>query len=170
MKLLVSPLDDVPRLCAAHRPSHLVTWMSPPAVPPDLPVELAPAERLVLTSHDICAPEAGLVQPSRENLAQLLAFADAWSGEQPMLVHCWAGVSRSTAAAFVVACRKRPDLPEIALARQLRALSPEATPNALIVQLADALMGRGGRMSAAAGVIGRGAEAACGRAFVFRLD
>jgi predicted protein tyrosine phosphatase len=169
MKLLVSPLEHVPALCETHRPSHLVTWLSPPAVAPDLPADLAPGQRLVLTSHDICAPQEGLVQPSREHVAELLAFTDAWTGELPMLVHCWAGVSRSTAAAFVMACRKRPDLPEIALARQLRALSPEATPNALIVQLADRLMGRGGRMSGAVAAIGRGAETSCGRPFVFSL-
>jgi predicted protein tyrosine phosphatase len=169
MKLLVGPLDQVTRLCAEHRPSHLVSWLSPVDAPPELEPGLAPERRLLLSSHDICEPQEGLVLPCREHVLELFAFADAWTGAEPMLVHCWAAVSRSTAAAFAVACRKRPDLPEIELARRLRALSPEATPNALIVQLADELLGRGGRMSAAAQAIGRGAEAPLGRPFMLTV-
>jgi predicted protein tyrosine phosphatase len=169
VKLLVGPLDAVGRLCAEHRPSHLVSWLAPGAAPPELGGPLAPQRRLALSSHDIAAPREGLVPPAREHLLQLIAFADAWSGAAPMLLHCWAAVSRSTAAAYAVACRKRPDLCEAELARRLRALSPEATPNPLIVRLADELLGRDGRMSAAIGAIGRGAEAALGRSFAYPL-
>lgn len=169
MRLLVGPLDQAAALCAVHAPSHLVGWLSPGAAPAELPSHFPPAQRLALVSHDIAAPRDGLVPPAPEHLAQLLAFADDWTGEAPMLIHCWAAVSRSPAAAYVVACRKRPDLAEAELATRLRALAPEATPNPRIVALADGLMGRAGRMSAAIGALGRGAETAQGRCFALDL-
>jgi predicted protein tyrosine phosphatase len=169
MKLIVGPLDEVIRLCGEHRPSHLVSWLSPPALAPDLPPGLTPERRLLIASHDVTEPAEGLEHPGPAHVAELLDFAAGWSGDRPMLVHCWAGVSRSTAAAFVVACLKRPDLPEIELARQLRTLSPEATPNSLIVQIADDQLGRGGRMSQAVHAIGRGSETVLGRVFLLPL-
>jgi predicted protein tyrosine phosphatase len=73
-----------------------------------------------------------------------------------MLVHCWAGVSRSTASAFIVACDRNPDADETAIAAALRKAGPGATPNPLIVRLADDVMGRGGRMVDAVQGIGKG--------------
>ena len=59
-----------------------------------------------------------------------------------MLIHCFAGVSRSTAAAFIAACALAPNRDEATIARALRAASPTATPNARLVALADAALGR----------------------------
>lgn len=169
MKLIVTPLSEVGLMCLEHRPSHLVSWLSPLDAGPQIAGPLAPAERLHLASHDICAACEGLEPPNAEHVAELLAFAGGWSGERPLLVHCWAGVSRSTAAAYAIACCKRPDLAEAALARRLRGLAPTATPNPLIVQLADDLLGRGGRMAEAVEAIGQGRETLLGTPFVLDL-
>jgi len=85
-----------------------------------------------------------------------------------MLIHCWAGISRSTAAAFTALCLLRPSTDEEQIAWELREASPSATPNRLIVQLADDVMGRGGRMVRAIEKIGRGEEAYEGTPFVLR--
>ena len=82
----------------------------------------------------------------------------------------WAGVSRSTAGAFTAMCLFRPDLPETEIAARLRARSPEATPNARLVELADARLGRDGRMIDAVRRIGRGANAFEGSVFSMALD
>lgn len=169
MRLLVGPLEAVPALCAAHEPSHLVSWLSPPAAPPDLAEAFPPERRLFLLSHDIAAPTAGLQAPALDDVARLLAFAPSWTGARPMLVHCWAGVSRSTAAAFAIACSRSPRS-EAELALALRAASPGATPNPLIVAHADALLGRAGRMVAAVAEIGRGAEVSLGAPFELQLS
>jgi len=168
--LLVGPFADVAQLCAARRPSHLVSWISPPAEPPEIDPELAPAHRLFLCSHDITAPEPGLTTPSLEQVGELLAFARTWDQRRPLLVHCWAGISRSTAAAYAIACQARPTASEEELATQLRRASPTATPNLLIVGLADQLLGREGRMADAIVAIGRGAEASLGVGFEFCLN
>jgi predicted protein tyrosine phosphatase len=168
MRLLVGPLQDVPALCAAHAPSHLVSWLSPPAKPPALAEGFAPERRLFLCSHDIVAPAEGLQAPSAEDVDRLLGFARSWDGLRPLLVHCWAGVSRSTAAAFSIACALST-APEGELAWALRTASPGATPNPRIVALADARLGRNGRMSAAIAEIGRGAEVSLGAPFELQL-
>ena len=169
MKLLVGPLAAIEAMCAEHRPSHLVSWLSPPAVAPAIAAAAALDARLLLCSHDVAQAGEGFEPPGAEHLARLLAFARGWDGARPMLVHCWAGVSRSTAAAFAIACQARPQISESELARRLRRLSPTATPNPLIVALADAQLGRKGRMSAAIAGIGRGSETALGAPFALDL-
>lgn len=155
MSLIVSPLSAVPELCVAHRPSHLLTLLSPGADPPELAAAVA-ERRLRVSVHDIIEPAEGMTPPAAGHVRELLDFAADWDPAQPFLIHCWAGVSRSTAAAFAIACQHRPDLPELAIARALRTASALATPNALIVALADRALGRNGRMTAAVEAIGRG--------------
>jgi len=170
MKLLVGPLEAAPALCVAHAPSHLVSWLSPPADAPEIAATFPPERRLFLSSHDIAAPAEGLQAPTTDDVARLFAFARSWAetGAGPMLVHCWAGVSRSTAAAYAIACALSPRS-EAELAWALRAASPGATPNPLIVAHADVLLGRDGRMIAAIAEIGRGAEVSLGAPFELQL-
>ena len=94
-----------------------------------------------------------------------MAFAETFPADAVLFMHCWMGISRSPAAAFVLACACRPAASEDDLARTLRLAAPSATPNPLLVSLADAHLGRGGRMSAAIARIGRGREASVGLPF-----
>lgn len=152
--LLVCPAGAAMDLCRRERPSHVMSLVSPGDPVPDL----ATPERLVLVFNDIVAPRAGLVPPVRRDIDRLIAFARGWDGTRPLLVHCGAGISRSAAAAFAIACDRWDDVPEREVAAALRAASPHATPNALMVALADAALGRAGRMIEAARAIGRGAD------------
>ena len=165
MRLIVSPLPQVERLLAEHRPSHLVTLASPGAE-----VAFDAEYRLDLRFNDIAAPREGLVAPSLEHVEALLAFADGWSGARPLLIHCWAGVSRSTAAAYEIVCASAAPGREAEWAERLRSLAPTATPNPLIVALADRLLNRDGAMTRAVAAIGRGAETAWGQAFELDLS
>lgn len=163
MILAVCPLSRLDAHLAAHSPSHVVSLLSPAAKAP----QIADVARLHLSFHDIAEPREALTPPSAAMIAEMLAFAEAWDGARTLLLHCYAGVSRSTAAAFILACRLAPDREETQLARALRSLSPSATPNPLMVALADAALGRAGRMIAAIQDIGRGAEAFEGEAFAW---
>jgi predicted protein tyrosine phosphatase len=167
LTLIVSPLCEVERLVAERSPSHVLTLLSPPGA--GAPVLGAGPAHLTLLTHDIAEPAEGLAAPHTDDVAALLLFADDWDGARPMLVHCWAGVSRSTAAAFVIACARRPDLDEAVVAAALRRASPYATPNARIVALADRLLERQGRMTRAIQAIGRGADCAVGQVFALEL-
>jgi predicted protein tyrosine phosphatase len=85
-----------------------------------------------------------------------------------MVVHCYAGISRSTASAYAGVCALNPRRSEESIALALRRASPTATPNIRIVSLADRLLGRDGRMVAAIEMIGRGVMAT--EATPFRLE
>ena len=65
--------------------------------------------------------------------------------QRALLIHCWAGISRSSAAAYAIACDRNPGF-ERDIAIELRRRSPSATPNRLMVRLADDLLQRDGRM------------------------
>jgi predicted protein tyrosine phosphatase len=123
---------------------------------------------LILGMDDIAAPIDGYVLPRDEHVTRLIAFVRGWDRRKPMVVHCYAGISRSTAGAYVAACALNPRRDEWAIAQQLRRASPTATPNPRIVSLADRMLGRDGRMMAAIDAIGRGAMAYEGDPF--RLD
>jgi predicted protein tyrosine phosphatase len=87
-----------------------------------------------------------------------------------MLIHCFAGVSRSTAAAYIAACALEPKRDEFAIARALRAASPTASRNARLVALADDRLGRRGRMNEAIAAIGRGDFCFEGARFTLELN
>jgi predicted protein tyrosine phosphatase len=163
--LVVCPLYHLQRQIARATPSRVVSLLAPGQATPALP----PVPRLSLAFHDIDAPRSGLVAPDREMVQALVNFAGDWREPEPMLVHCWMGVSRSTAAALILACALRSDRDEAEAARALRAASPTATPNPLMIALADDLLRREGRLVAAAKAIGRGAEADTGAAFRLRV-
>jgi predicted protein tyrosine phosphatase len=126
------------------------------------------ADHLILGMDDISAPLDGYVVPADEHVARLLGFVRGWNRTAPLVVHCYAGISRSTAGAYVTACALNPQRNELAIAQALRRASPTATPNIRIVSLADRLLGRSGRMVAAIETIGSGAMAA--EAVPFRLE
>lgn len=130
------------------------------------PAGVAPEDHRVLRFHDIAEPRDGYVAPNAAMVAQALAFAAA--DDRALVIHCFAGVSRSTAVAYAAACAREPGRDEGEIADELRRLSPTATPNPLIVALADADLGRDGRMAAAIAAIGRGADAFEGAPFVLR--
>jgi len=132
------------------------------------PNAIAPENHLWLRLHDISAPLDGYIVPGEEHVAALIGFVRGWDRRAPLVVHCFAGISRSTASAFAAVCALNPQRDECSIAQALRRASPTATPNIRIVTLADRLLNRDGRMIAAIEAIGRGALA--GEAMPFRLE
>ena len=166
-RLHVCALAQVAAVARESGAAALVSLINPP-LSVERPARIAPQWHMLLEMHDIAAPLAGHILPQAAHVDALLAFVRAWDRRAPMLIHCWAGVSRSTAAAFVAACALAPEHSELAIARALRAASPTATPNPRLVALADDLLGRSGRMADAVAAIGRGAD--CFEGVAFALD
>jgi predicted protein tyrosine phosphatase len=134
---------------------HLVTLITEGTEVPR-PAAITPENHLFLAMHDITQAMDGMVLPNQAHVEEYLEFVEAWGRETPMVVHCFAGISRSTAAAFIGACALNPKMDEEELALQIRESSPTATPNAKLVEIGDTLLGRQGRMSRAISKIGRG--------------
>ena len=82
-------------------------------------------------------------------------FLEGCSPTDRLLIHCRAGIGRSTAAAFIVACHQYPAVSELEIAKTLRQVAPLARPNETLVKVADDVMVRGGRMSDAIAETGR---------------
>lgn len=162
--IYVGPLSAVDTVVRSAGVSHLVTLINGETMI-ETPPPIVPENHLRLAMNDICEPQPGLVPPSEHHVGELIDFAITWDRSGPMLIHCWAGISRSTAAAFITLCALNPRLDEQRIARRLRAASPKATPNRRLVALADAMLDRDGRMLAAIDAIGRGEMALEGTVF-----
>lgn len=133
------------------------------------PERIAPDNHLFLGFNDITEPAEGMIPPGEDHVRRLIGFVEGWDRAAPMVIHCWAGISRSTAGAYISMCALHPDLEEDELAREIRRLSPSATPNIRLVRFADGILGRDGRMVAAIEAIGRGRDAFEGDPFALPL-
>ncbi|MEE8271619.1 MAG: protein tyrosine phosphatase [Alphaproteobacteria bacterium] len=152
--IYVCSLAAMPDHVRDLRPSHLVTLLGPmdqPATPPEVPAE----RHHRVEVHDITEPLDGCILPESHHVAGLIDFLGGWGSATPLLVHCFAGVSRSTAAALI-ALSLRAEGREAEAARHLRQHAPHAHPNRRIVALADRLLDRDGRLVAAADAMGPG--------------
>jgi predicted protein tyrosine phosphatase len=154
----VCPLSRLHDTVAATGARHVVTLLDE-QTPVERPVAVAAENHLWLKLHDISSPMQGYVLPDEAHIVELLGFVRSWDRRAPMVVHCFAGISRSTASAYTAICALNPHRSEADIAQALRLASPTATPNARIVTLADRLLGRDGRMIAAVATIGRGETA-----------
>ena len=130
---------------------------------------IAEKQHLKLTFHDINEDAVGMKGASSDDVDLLLNFITAWDQKSPLVIHCWAGISRSTATAFAAMCLLHPRQDEMELAQRLRLASPTATPNRLITKHVDNRLGRNGRMLGAVENIGRGANAFEGTPFILRV-
>jgi predicted protein tyrosine phosphatase len=146
----------------------LVTLLSP-GTPVARPAEIPEDRHLNIAMSDIVDHLPGQVRPEMPHIDALLAFVARWDRREPMLIHCYAGVSRSTASAYIAVCQLAPHRDEHEVARALRAASPTATPNLRFVSLADERLGRKGRMVAAIEAIGRGRQCLEGDPFALEI-
>lgn len=164
MTLIVCPLRDVETVVRFKKPSHLITLLDPHLMG-ESPRGFRPDGHLKIAVDDIWEEQAGMVLPQAAMVGSILAFGKTWDSRSPLLVHCWAGVSRSTATAYILACERNPEISETAIAQALRKASSSATPNSMLIRLADDIMGRGGRMVDAVAAIGKGRYAYPGSPF-----
>jgi predicted protein tyrosine phosphatase len=167
--LHVCSLAALPDTVKATGASHVLTVMAN-VDQVQRPVSVLPANHLKVAMDDITEQADGFVAPSEQHIEKVLAFVRGWDRNAPLVVHCYAGISRSTASAFAAACMLNPRKDEISIARQIRAASPIAQPNRLIVSLADKVLGRDGRMLRALDEMGPGSMMVEGRPFRVDLD
>lgn len=120
------------------------------------PPRIREENHLILSLDDIEDELEGMVAPAETHVAELLSFVQGWKREKPIVVHCFAGISRSTAAAYITACAIQPERDERDIARAIRDASVTAQPNPRIVGFGDKLLNRDGRMVEAVRAIGKG--------------
>src|SRR6201996_2084554 len=162
----LAALPEIVRMTGA---SHVLTVMGR-VEQVQRPVSILEANHLKISVDDITEPMEGYVTPSEAHVEQVLSFVRGWDRKAPLVIHCYAGVSRSTASAFAAACMLNPHRDEMEIAQKIRAASPIASPNRLIVGLADKALGRDGRMLRALEHIGPASMMVEGKPFRIELD
>jgi predicted protein tyrosine phosphatase len=149
--------------------SHVITVMAD-VDKVQRPASILQDNHLVISMDDITEEAEGFTAPAVNHVERVLSFGRSWTRTAPMVIHCYAGISRSTASAFAIACALNPNRSESDIARKIRGASAFAHPNRLIVSHADRLLGRDGRMLRALDEMGPGNLTVEGRPFRIDLD
>ncbi len=147
-RIHVCALRHVPRTAEAIGAGHLVSAIEAHSFP-RTPKGILADRHLKLDMDDITQAQPDMTLPSERHVLELLDFVADWDQNSPLLIHCFAGMSRSTACAFIAICALNPETDEGRIARAMRRLSATATPNRKLVALADDILARDGRMIAA---------------------
>jgi predicted protein tyrosine phosphatase len=134
--------------------SHVLSILDPDWPVPEAFGAFGEHAKLELRFHDIIEDQPGLIAPQPEHVASLLAFGHDLRAERGtdahLLVHCHAGVSRSTASMALILAQTLPGLPGQRIFTEILRIRPQAWPNLRILELGDAPLGRGGDLVSAA--------------------
>lgn len=166
--IIVCPLSKIGETADKAEAERMITLINA-GTPVERPARIRPENHLFLGVNDIWEPQDGMTLPGELHVRSILDFALAWDRKRPMVVHCYAGVSRSTASAYMIAAALAPKRSELELAQTLRRLSPTATPNPKLIAVADEILGREGRMVSAIASIGRGSDCFEGTPFALEI-
>lgn len=167
--IVVCPLENITKIAEQHQCKEMISLMSP-GQEFDRPAQILQDRHLHVGMNDINFETAGLIPPDEAHVAGIIEFAQSWDQTNPLLIHCWFGVSRSPAAAILSSLAIAPEQNDLELANRIREASPSATPNRRIIEIGDKLLNRGGKLSQAVNSIGRGREASQGNPFVLALN
>lgn len=84
--------------------------------------------------------------PNLRDVKRILAFTNQLPANARVLVHCRAGVSRSTAIAYAIFCQHSQPGTEFDNLTHVESLRDLVMPNRLIIELADKVLNRKGGM------------------------
>ena len=88
--------------------------------------------------------------PAHDDVLSCLEFVRTIPQQSQLLIHCMAGISRSTATAMAALTDFYGPGSEREAAISVREIRPVANPNRLIVEIADDILERNGALSSAA--------------------
>ena len=144
-------------LHSANGVSHVLSILDPEWPEPTAFQAFDPHKRATLYFHDAIEPAPGIVLPEKGDVEAILAFGrEVGDDLRHLLIHCHAGISRSTAAMAMILAQAFSHEDEGAIVDRLLRIRPQAWPNSRMIAFADELLGRDGRLSAAvAGIYAR---------------
>jgi predicted protein tyrosine phosphatase len=150
-QVTICGIEELEGHCAGHV-THVLSILDPGWPEPDSLSRFDINRRLRLRFHDVIESQPGWIAPERWDVELLLAFSRdlTMANEAHLLVHCHAGVSRSTAAAILVMAQTCPDRPADEVLREVVRLRPRAWPNLRILEFGDEILGRHGEIVEAA--------------------
>ena len=157
-RVTICGIPELGEHCAAEL-THVLSILDPDYPDPVAFAAFAPHHRLVLRFNDIIEPEPNRRAPTRVDVERVLDFARALheTADPSLLIHCHAGVSRSTASAALILAQAEPTRPAKDILAAILGIRPHAWPNLRILEFGDAILGRNGEIVAAASTVYRGA-------------
>ena len=155
-RLTICGIPELDEHCAAGV-THVLSILDPDTPDPPAFAAFAPHRRLALRFHDVIEPLPARLPPARADVERLLAFGHELSDTpgSHLLIHCHAGVSRSTASAALILAQARPDRSARDTLDAVAQLRPRAWPNLRMLEFGDDLLGRNGEIVAAVAAIYR---------------
>jgi len=142
-------IDELSGYCRAGA-SHVLSILDPDWPVPDAFGAFGEHTRLELRFDDVIEDVPGRLAPNENHVTRLLAFGRELVVEPRanahLLVHCHAGVSRSTASVALILAQALPQAPARDIFGELLRIRPQAWPNLRVVELGDALLARGGEL------------------------
>lgn len=133
--------------------SHVISILDPgyPA-PADWESHSGEA-RLELRFHDVIDETEGMIAPAESHIETIVGFGSSLPREPSaghhLLIHCHAGISRSTATAVLLLASARPERSARDIFGAVAKIRPPAWPNLRMIEMGDALLDRGGDLAAA---------------------
>jgi predicted protein tyrosine phosphatase len=140
---------------SARSVTHVLSILDPDWPEPEAFFAYDPHHRETLHFHDEVEARPSVQLPQRQHVEQILAFGLSLQRDlvqrpdSHLLVHCHAGISRSTAAMTALLAQADPGLAEEAIFERLLVVRAKAWPNSLMIGFADDLLSRGGRLTQA---------------------
>jgi predicted protein tyrosine phosphatase len=129
--------------------THVISINDPGNSPPTT-LESHPGKQLVLYFDDLSSLvfREDFNPPSLDDLEKIITFGRSIAKEDAVLIHCTAGISRSSAAAVAVLASKLEPSPVAAerVFRHVQQVKPTIYPNARMVEFADNLLGYQGAL------------------------
>jgi predicted protein tyrosine phosphatase len=155
-RLTICGIPELDEHCAAGV-THVLSILDPDMLDPPAFAAFAPHRRLALRFHDIIETRPNSLAPQKADVERVLAFGRELIEESPahLLIHCHAGVSRSTASAALILAQARPERPAREALEAVSQIRPRAWPNLRILEFGDELLGRNGEIVAAVAAIYR---------------
>jgi len=142
----VCGLDEL-RVAPLSSADRVVSILDPGA---PMPHELRSIDAPVLVLRfDDVADARDAAAPRAAHVRELLAFDAGAHEDERLVVHCGAGISRSTGALAVLLAARHPDLDDDDIFASIRQIRPIAWPNSLVVSLGDELLRRRGALMSA---------------------
>ena len=102
-------------------------------------------KQLILRFDDINKPMDDYIIPQMSHIKRALEFADKIE-DGSLLIHCHAGISRSSAIALAVIAKRLGSGKEEEAVKTLEHINPNCRPNKSIVEMTDELLERDGKL------------------------
>ena len=148
----VCGIEELPGHCNADV-SHVLSILDPDYPVPEVFGAFGEHQKLEVRFHDIIDETPGLVLPRDDHVAAILAFGRDLLAEPTatahLLVHCHAGISRSSASLALILAQAMPEKSADAVLSTVHRIREKAWPNLRLIEIGDAMLGRNGTLATA---------------------